>query len=108
MLSAVTFDRLRCIDGVVSIVVWPRMFQQFRREAPGSRLLAVTGHVQRDESGHLVARCLTDLSHHLHALGDAPLPSGAPLARADEAKGGGFERRGAAGKSEMPGSRDFR
>jgi len=31
--------------GVANIVVWPQIFQQFRREVLGSRLLAVTGHV---------------------------------------------------------------
>ena len=109
--SGVIFMTLEDETGIANIVVWPRMFQQFRREVLGSRLLAVTGHVQRDESGHVihvVARRLTDLSHHLHALGDAPLPAGTALARADEAKGGGFERRGSARKGEMPGSRDFR
>jgi len=109
--SGVIFMTLEDETGIANIVVWPQIFKQFRRVVLGSQLMSATGHVQRDESGHVihvVARRLTDLSEHLHALGAPPTPYDATLARADEVKGGGFERRGAARKGEMPGSRDFR
>jgi error-prone DNA polymerase len=109
--SGVIFMTLEDETGVANIVVWPRIFQQFRREVLGSQLLAVTGLVQRDESGHVihvVAERMEDLTAHLGALGAPPAPYDAALARADEAKGGTFERRGIDRKREMPASRDFR
>jgi DNA polymerase III alpha subunit len=109
--SGVIFMTLEDETGVANIVVWPKMFQRFRREVLGSQLLAVTGPVQRDESGHVIhviANRMEDLTHHLRALGAPPSPYDAALARADEAKGGQFERRGIDRKRDMPVSRDFR
>jgi error-prone DNA polymerase len=109
--SGVIFMTIEDETGVANIIVWPKMFQTFRRQILGSQLLAVRGIMQRDESGcviHVIADRFVDLSAHLHALGDPPSPYDAALARADEVKGGGFERRGIDRKRDMPASRDFR
>ncbi len=89
--SGVIFVTFEDETGVANIVVWPRVFQQFRRALLGSQLMGVTGLVQRDESGfviHVVADRLTDLSRHLHALGDPVRPYADMLSRSDETKGG--------------------
>jgi error-prone DNA polymerase len=109
--SGVIFVTLEDETGVANIVVWPRVFQQFRRELLGSQLMGVTGLVQRDESGyviHLVADRLVDLSVHLHRLGDPVRPYADMLSRSDETKGGGIERHAVARARVIPASRDFR
>jgi error-prone DNA polymerase len=109
--SGVIFVTLEDETGVANIVVWPRVFQQFRRELLGSQLMGVSGIVQRDESGyviHLVANRLTDLSPHLHALGDPVRPYADMLSRADESKSVGFDRSTMPRSRVIPASRDFR
>jgi error-prone DNA polymerase len=109
--SGVIFVTLEDETGIANIVVWPRVFQRFRRALLGSQLMAARGLVQRDESGqviHVVADRLTDLSAHLHALGDPPDAYGGLLSRADEAKSGPTERHAGAHRRVMPASRDFR
>jgi error-prone DNA polymerase len=109
--SGVIFVTLEDETGVANIVVWPQVFQQFRRALLGSQLLGVTGLVQRDESGfviHVVADRLIDLSSHLHALGDPVRPYAVMLSRSDETKGGGTERHAALRGRFIPASRDFR
>jgi error-prone DNA polymerase len=110
--SGVIFMTLEDETGVANIVVWPAMFQQFRREVLGSQLLCVTGLVQRDESGHVIhviAKDMTDMSAHLHALGDPARPYADMLSRADEAKTGGSNRPvSGRGGGVVPKSRDFR
>jgi error-prone DNA polymerase len=109
--SGVIFVTLEDETGVANIVVWPRVFQQFRRELLGSQLMGVTGLVQRDESGyviHLVAGRLSDLSSHLHALGDPVRPYADMLSRADESKSVGLDRSSVPRGRVIPASRDFR
>jgi error-prone DNA polymerase len=109
--SGVIFMTLEDETGVANIVVWPRVFQRFRRVLLGGQLLAARGLVQRDESGHVihvVADRLTDLTRHLHALGDGPDAYAGLLSRADEAKSGPTERHAGARRRVMPPSRDFR
>jgi error-prone DNA polymerase len=109
--SGVIFMTLEDETGVANIVVWPRVFQRFRRVLLGSQLLAARGLVQRDESGHVihvVADRLTDLSGYLHAMGDPPGAYDNMLSRADEAKSGPTERHMGARRRVVPASRDFR
>jgi error-prone DNA polymerase len=109
--SGVIFVTLEDETDVANIVVWPRVFQQFRRELLGSQLMGVTGLVQRDESGyviHLVAGSLIDLSLHLHALGDPVRPYADMLSRSDESKSVGIDRSSLPRSRVIPASRDFR
>jgi error-prone DNA polymerase len=64
------FVTLEDETGVVNVIVWKDVREQYRDALLRSRLLAVHGQWQRDEDSggqvqHLVARRLTDLSHLL-------------------------------------------
>ena len=77
--SGVVFVTLEDETGVANIVVWPQVFERFRRVMLGARLMAVTGRLQREGLViHVVADRLADLSDRLAALA-APeaLPDGA-------------------------------
>jgi len=58
-------------------VIWVRIFEQFRREVMGSRLLLAEGVVQKSPEGviHLMADRLTDRSADLRLLAQDALPS---------------------------------
>jgi error-prone DNA polymerase len=104
--SGVIFMTLEDETGIANIVVWPTIFRRFRREVLGSQLLAVSGPVQRDQSGHVIhviADRMEDLTAHFHALAAPPTPYDATLSRADEGRHPGYDRR----VRGMPASRDF-
>ncbi|WP_371832197.1 error-prone DNA polymerase [Paracoccus benzoatiresistens] len=85
--SGVIFLTLEDETGVSNVVVWDRVFQQFRRAVMGGRLLRVTGPLQREGLVvHLIAEQVEDLSHRLAQLGH-PLDGmiGARHAPADDA-----------------------
>jgi error-prone DNA polymerase len=69
--SGVIFMTLEDETGIANIVVWPKIFEQFRPEVLGARLCAVQGRVQ-SESGviHVVAEKLRDWSHILRELSE--------------------------------------
>ncbi len=49
--SGVIFMTIEDETGVANVIVWPRVFERFRRALLGSRLIGVAGPIQRDESG---------------------------------------------------------
>ena len=100
--SGVIFVTLEDETGIANLVVWPRIFERYRREAMAARLLRVSGELQREGIViHVVARRLEDLTHRLRALAAGAGPLKPPLARADEiARPSGEDRR------QYP-SRDF-
>ncbi len=59
--------------GVCNVVVWERIFEHFRKEVMGSRLLLAEGKVQKSPEGvvHLMAERLIDRSADLRLLRDA-------------------------------------
>jgi len=67
------FMTLEDETGITNVVIWARLFQQFRREVMASRLIEVHGGVQRSPEGgvHLVARRVIDRSSDLHHLADS-------------------------------------
>jgi error-prone DNA polymerase len=81
----VIFMTIEDETGVTNVVVWSSLFQQFRREVMGSRLIEVRGTIQRSEEGivHLVAQQLVDRSADLRQLSEAPQPH-VQFTRADE------------------------
>ena len=83
--SGVIFMTLQDESHVANVVVWPRVFENFRPEVLGSRFCAVDGVVQ-SESGviHVVASRLMDFSPLLARLSRAPFNS--PVTAADEVK----------------------
>ena len=54
--KGVVFVTLSDETGICNIVVWPKIFERFRKEAMGARLLLVEGRIQRSIEGvvHLV------------------------------------------------------
>ncbi|MFT6456584.1 error-prone DNA polymerase [Pseudophaeobacter arcticus] len=68
--SGVIFLTLEDETGVSNIVVWPKVYKQFRRIVMGGRLLRVSGYLQREGIVvHLIAQRIEDRSHHLTELG---------------------------------------
>ena len=68
--SGVIFLTLEDETGVSNIVVWPKVYEQFRRVVMGGRLLRVTGYLQREGIVvHLIAQQIEDMSHRLADLG---------------------------------------
>jgi error-prone DNA polymerase len=68
--SGVIFLTLEDETGVCNVVVWPKVYQQFRRTVISGRLLHVSGYLQREGSVvHLIAQEIKDYSEQLSALG---------------------------------------
>ena len=76
--AGVTFITLEDETGVANIVVWEKLYEQFRTIILTARMMLISGQIQ-SESGvvHLVARHVADLSSELASVGDRdsfPLP----------------------------------
>ncbi|WBL33771.1 error-prone DNA polymerase [Sinirhodobacter sp. HNIBRBA609] len=68
--SGVIFLTLEDETGVSNIVVWPKVYERYRRVVMGGRLLRVTGRLEREGIVvHLIADQIEDLSHRLAELG---------------------------------------
>jgi error-prone DNA polymerase len=74
--AGVIFITLSDETGIANVVVWPRLFEKFRREVMGARLLLVEGKVQRSPEGviHLVAERIFDRTDELNRLSDDDMP----------------------------------
>lgn len=69
--SGVIFATLEDETSVANIVIWPKIFEKYRRVVLTSRLMGVHGKVQKEGLViHVVANKLLDLSHHLKDLVD--------------------------------------
>ncbi|WP_022708465.1 error-prone DNA polymerase [Paracoccus zeaxanthinifaciens] len=85
--SGVIFLTLEDETGVSNVVVWPKVYERFRREVMGGRLLRVTGRIQREGIVvHLIADRIEDMSDRLVELGH-PLEAqvGRTLPQSDDA-----------------------
>lgn len=68
--SGVIFLTLEDETGVSNIVVWPKVYERYRRIVMGGRLLKVTGMLQREGIVvHLIAQKIEDMSPELIKLG---------------------------------------
>jgi len=68
--SGVVFLTLEDETGVSNVIVWPKIYEQFRRIVMGGRLLRVSGYLQREGLVvHLIAQQIEDMSHRLAELG---------------------------------------
>ena len=68
--SGVIFLTLEDETGVCNVVVWPKIYEKFRRAVIGGRLLRVTGKLQREGIvTHLIADQVEDVSDALSLLG---------------------------------------
>jgi len=117
--SGVIFATLEDETGIANIIIWPKIFERYRRTVLQSRFLAVCGRVQKAEGViHVVSDWLDDWTHELAGLTDGQYEIGDNgLAPADEVKRPGedpraqtlqklYERQLRAARL-MPRSRDF-
>ena len=75
--KGVMFITLEDETGIANPVVWPQVFETFRRVVMSGSMIAVRGRIQREgEVVHLVAHRLVDLSAELATVGsrDAAFP----------------------------------
>jgi error-prone DNA polymerase len=90
--SGVIFMTLEDETGIANLVVWPKIFERYRRVVLGARLVAVRGAMQREGKViHVIARALESRDALL-----GPLTSGAldgARARADEVRRPGADAR---------------
>jgi error-prone DNA polymerase len=70
--AGVVFITLSDETGVTNVVVWPRLFETFRRAVMGARLLLVEGKIQRSPEGvvHLVAERIFDRTAELDRISE--------------------------------------
>ena len=78
------FVTLEDDTGITNVVLWARLFEAYRREVMGARLMLVEGEVQRTREGivHLMGARVRDRSDLLDTLGEAAPP--VPSSRGDE------------------------
>jgi error-prone DNA polymerase len=71
--AGVVFITLSDETSVANVVVWPRLFEKFRREVMGARLLLVEGKIQRSPEGvvHLVAERIFDRTRELDRIAES-------------------------------------
>ncbi len=68
-------------------MVWPKVFETYRRTVLGSRMVAIEGKLQREGLVvHVIADRVTDLTALLHTLADEKHDISRSIARADEVK----------------------
>jgi len=84
--SGVIFMTLEDETAVANIIVWPKVFERYRAQVIGARLIAVTGRLQNEQSViHVVAERIHDLTPLLASLSDDAGDLEA-LARCDEVR----------------------
>jgi error-prone DNA polymerase len=82
--SGVIFATLEDETGVANIIVWPKCFERHRKIVMRSKLMSLTGRLQKEgEVIHIIASRITDQSWRLAALADGEEFAQA-LAHADE------------------------
>jgi error-prone DNA polymerase len=81
--KGVIFITLEDETGVANLIIWPPVFERFRRTALGATLLYCRGRLQREEGViHVVAEDLRDFTPRLHNLrerGEAETPRQLPF-----------------------------
>ena len=83
--KGVLFITLEDETGIANLVVWPTVFEQFRRIVMSASMIAVCGRVQREgEVVHLVANRFVDLSAELATVGSRDVEFPLPRGRGDQ------------------------
>jgi error-prone DNA polymerase len=88
--KGVLFVTIEDETGAANLILWPTVFEKFRRVVLTAGMIAVKGPIQREgEVVHLIVQRVTDLSGELASIGerDAVLP--VPHGRGDQATHGG-------------------
>ncbi len=83
--KGVVFITIEDESGVANAVVWPKMLERYRKVVMLSRLIVISGRIQRHEDIiHVVAARLEDYSGWLTLLCDGGTDMKIPIANADE------------------------
>jgi error-prone DNA polymerase len=113
--SGVIFVTLEDEASIANIIVWPKVFETYRRTMLASRLLMVTGKLQKQGIvTHIIADKLVDLTSELSLLSTTNGDKCEALARADQVKHDGqgswrnAPHRHPRNAEVIPKSRDFR
>jgi error-prone DNA polymerase len=113
--SGVIFVTLEDEASIANIIVWPKVFETYRRELLAARLLMVSGKLQKQGIvTHIIADRLIDLTSDLSLLSAANGDRCEALARADQVKHDGqgswrdAPHRRRRDAEAIPKSRDFR
>lgn len=73
--KGVVFLTLEDETGTLNVVVWSKLMEKYRRTVISSRLMRVTGRLERAHGvTHIIAQHLEDISHFLDHLTE-PLPA---------------------------------
>jgi error-prone DNA polymerase len=92
--KGVIFATLEDEFGAANIIVWPPVFETYRKVVLGARVLGVRGRLQRQgQVIHIVADHLEDLTHMLGVLSLGEGIGDAALANADEVRRPGEDPR---------------
>src|SRR4051812_35899031 len=95
--KGVMFVTLEDESANANLIVWPSVFEKFRRVILAGSMFGLHGCVQHaSDVIHLIVHEVVDLTPVLKALAELDGPFPLPSGRGDEAKGGG----------SGPGSRD--
>lgn len=79
------FITLEDASGIANLVVWPTVFERFRRTILSAGMVAVRPRIRREgEVVHLVTQRLTDLSAELAGVGQRDIPFPLQHGRGDE------------------------
>jgi error-prone DNA polymerase len=85
--SGVIFMTLEDDGGIANIVVWPKVFESYRRIVLGGRMVAIEGKLQREGLVvHVIADRVMDLTPLLNTLAEEKYDTSRAIARADEVK----------------------
>ena len=84
--KGVIFETIEDETGVANIIIWRKVFEQFRTIVLGSRCVGVRGKVQNEDGViHIVAEYLEDLTPMLATVVNMDIPLGG-FAHADEVR----------------------
>ncbi len=102
------FVTLEDETGMTNVVIWARLFDQYRRAVMAARLMLVEGQVQRSPEGvvHVMATRIVDRSAELDRL-SALSPTRPPTTRGDEDLAHPPAHGHPRNTRVMPASRDF-
>ncbi|MBX3520997.1 MAG: error-prone DNA polymerase [Xanthobacteraceae bacterium] len=107
--KGVVFMTIEDETGIANIVIWQKVFERYRKEIMGARLVLIEGRIQRaDGVTHLVAERFEDRSSELNRLSE--WKGEVPLARTDEVSRPQQDHRSARHPRNvriLPRSRDF-
>ncbi|MFN7497391.1 MAG: error-prone DNA polymerase [Hyphomonadaceae bacterium] len=83
--KGVLFVTLEDEFGSANVIVWPKIFERFRRETLAAKFMGIRGRLQREHDViHVIADRVTNLNPRLAELSDSSHSFTQALARADE------------------------